>query len=178
MNKVAILLFVLCVLVSCENDDNLPVEEELTTDYNELLRGDLSNEFDAPTQLSFVEGKNFITASQGSGDVDYFTFTVPNGAVLFQIILDDYQSTDSAAFIGIVGGSVFSSNAGSTGAEDLLGGTLYGPSNRGNDILSLMGNLNGAEGFTGSLSAGSYAIWLNQTGDTSEASFNFVLTKI
>lgn len=175
MKKIFPMCLLLIALCSCNNDDDTATQEQLTTDYNELLNGDLSNIFDAPTTINFVVGNNLVSAEQGSGDVDYFTFTVPSGAVLSQIILDDYQSTDSAAFVGIVEGNMFNTNAGSTGASDLLGGTLYGPGNRGNDILAAMGTLNGSEGFTGSLPAGNYSIWLNQTGDNSEASFTFVI---
>ncbi|GAB1856300.1 hypothetical protein MHTCC0001_11350 [Flavobacteriaceae bacterium MHTCC 0001] len=168
----------LCIVISCSNDDDANISEpDLTYDYIELLNGDFSNDFSSPTVLEFVVGKNFITASQGGGDIDYFTFTVPQNSVLSEIIVDDYQSSDSAGFIGIVASNAFSTNAGDTQAGDLLGGTLYGKATLGDDILPNMGVLTNATGFSGELPSGTYSIWLNQTGDTSTASFNFVVSK-
>ncbi|TBN05472.1 hypothetical protein EYD45_04130 [Hyunsoonleella flava] len=179
MKKILLLTMSLFALVACNNDDDENTTEPPleSFDYNETLGGDLSNVFDAPTNLAFVVGNNTVNASQSSSDVDYFTFTVPSESELIEITLDDYQSTDDAAFIGIVAGSAFSNDASSTGASDLLGGTLYGVSNRGNDILASMGTLGGAQGFTGALGSGNYTIWLNQTGASSEAFFNFKIRK-
>lgn len=178
MKKSFLLLLGLCALVSCSNDDDgNNSEPDLTYDYIELLNGELSHDFSAPTVLDFVVGKNFVTASQGAGDVDYFTFTIPQNSMLSQIVVDDYQSTDSAAFIGVISSSTFSTNAGDTQASDLLGGTLYGKATLGDNILPSMGSLMGATGFSGELPSGAYSIWLNQTGDMSTASFNFVVVK-
>lgn len=178
MKKILLLLMFVVALAACNSDDANTTEPPLENfDYNENLSGDLSNDNNAPTILAFVAGNNTINTSQSSADVDYFTFIVPTGYELVEITLGDYQSTDDAAFIGLVSGSIFPTDAANTNASDLLGGTLYGVSNIGNDILASMGTLNGAQGFTGALPSGNYSIWLNQTGATSEAFFNFKIRK-
>lgn len=168
---------ILNVLACSNDDDGGEVKPTLSYDYNENLSGDLSNEYNNPESLTFVTGENTITASQTSSDIDYFTFKVPSGYVLSQILVEDYQSSDDAAFIGIVNGSVFPNDALNTEADDLLGGLVYGTSNRGTNILVQMGSLPGVQGFSGSLPSGDYSIWLNQTGATSESTLNFVIVK-
>lgn len=179
MKKFLLLILALSVIVGCNNDDDGTTEPPLQSfDYNENLLGDLSSSNNAPTALAFVGGQNTITATQSSSDVDYFTFTVPAGYQLSQIIVDDYISNDDAGFIGIVNGNTFPTDAANTNASDLLGGLVYGVSNRGDNILGDIGALTGAQGFTGALPEGDYSIWLNQTGAESEASLNFIITKI
>lgn len=177
MKKILLLAFGLSLITGCSNDDDTTEPTLQSFDYNENLSGDLSNLNTAPDVLALVGGQNTITATQSSSDTDYFTFTVPNGYHLSQIVVDDYQSSDDAGFIGIVNGSTFPTDAANTNASDLLGGLVYGVSNRGSDILSNMGTLNGAQGFAGSLPAGDYTVWLNQTGAASETSLNFIITK-
>lgn len=181
MKKITILILGLSLMFSCSSDDDGEGKSEtpLTFDYIETLNGDLSNEFNTPTVMPFVMGENFVTAGQGMGDVDYFTFTVPENYELSEIIMDDYQSNDDAAFIGLVNGGVFPADAQGTESKDLLGGSLYGnQTTKGTNILSAMGEFTGVQGFSGSLPSGTYSIWLNQTGQTSEASFNFVISKV
>lgn len=179
MKKFFLLALGLSVMIACNDDDNDDTTEPplQSFDYHEDLSGDLSSNNTSPTSLNFVVGQNTITANQSVSDVDYFTFTVPVNSELSQIVLDDYQSSDDAGFIGIVNGSSFPTDAANTNASDLLGGLVYGLSNRGNNILSNIGALNGAQGFTGSLPAGSYSVWLNQTGADSEVYLNFIITK-
>lgn len=176
MKKILIFVLGLAVITACNNDDTIE-EPELSFDYNEKLSGDLSSNHDKPTQLAFVVGSNTITAIQSSSDPDYFTFNVPDGFELSQLKVDDYQSNDDAGFIGVVSGSTFPNEAINTNASDLLGGLVYGLANRGNDILSAIGDLNGAQGFTGTLSSGNYSVWLNQTGASSEVALNFIVRK-
>lgn len=178
MKKILLLALSFCLIVACNNDDDTTEPPEQSFDYNENLLGDLASAHTAPTVLAFVGGNNTVTASQSSSDVDYFTFTVPAGHELSQIIVEDYQSSDDAGFIGIVNGNTFPADAQNTEASDLLGGLVYGVSNRGNDILQSMGSLTGAQGFTGALPAGNYCVWLNQTGASSETTLNFRIVKL
>lgn len=178
MKKILLLTLGLVFITACNNDDDIITDPPVQSfDYNENLSGDLANTNTTPTVLAFVGGQNTVTATQSSSDVDYFTFTVPVGYELTQIIVEDYQSSDDAGFIGIVSGNTFPTDAINTNASDLLGGLVYGVSNRGSDILTNMGSLNGAQGFTGALPAGDYSIWLNQTGAASETTLNFRITK-
>ena len=179
MKKLVLLVLSLILMTACSNDDdgNTNATPE-TFDYNENLMGDLSDAYNAPTTLSFVIGFNTITASQSSGDVDYFTFSVPVGSELYEIVMDDYQSSDDAGFIGIVQENTFPADAANITASNLLGGLVYGISNRGNDILMDMGMLTDAQGFAGALPAGDYSIWLNQTGASSETLLNIKIRSI
>ncbi|MEW4924271.1 hypothetical protein [Algibacter sp. 2305UL17-15] len=177
MKKIFFLVLALSFITSCGNDDDTIEQPKLSFDYNEDLSGDLSSDNTSPTSLAFVVGQNTINANQSSSDVDYFTFSVPSGHELTQIVVDDYQSSDDAGFIGIANGGTFPKDRANTEASDLLGGLIYGLPNRGNDILADMGALNGAQGFTGALPSGSYSVWLNQTGASSEVFLNFVIVK-
>ncbi|MGC6432315.1 MAG: hypothetical protein ACON5F_14820 [Jejuia sp.] len=178
MKKLIVLILVFVMTFACKEDE-APVEmlSPGLFVHDEALNGDLGDDFNAPTVLPFVFGQNEVIAFQSQSDVDYFTFTVPENTELSQIILDEYQSSDDAGFIGIVRGSSFPNNAQSTGSGDLLGGLVYGLSNRGTNMINLIGALSGAEGFAGSLQAGTYSVWLNQTGDDSEVSLRFVITE-
>lgn len=178
MKKILLLALSLSLITACNSDDDGTTEmPEQNFDYNENLSGDLSSTNTSPDVLAFVGGQNTVTATQSSSDTDYFTFTVPSGYELSQIVVEDYQSPDAAGFIGIVNGSTFPTDAINTNASDLLGGLVYGVANRGNDILANIGTLNGAQGFTGALPSGNYTVWLNQTGIASETTLNFRITK-
>ncbi|MFD0864169.1 T9SS type A sorting domain-containing protein [Sungkyunkwania multivorans] len=148
--------------------------------WDDLLDGDLSDDHTIPTGVfNLNDGNNDIVSSvQGTPrDIDYITFTVPTGRVLTQIAVDNYivANNSNLAFIGIIQGGSFPNDANTTAASDLLGGKTIGVSDIGNDILQDMGTLPGATGFTGNLTAGTYSIWFNQTGDESEIDLNFVV---
>lgn len=140
--------------------------------------GDLSDDGmnpSGPFTLS-LSGNVFIANQTGNPrDVDFFSFTVPDGMELTELIVDDYNGVDDVAFIGIDGGATTDVDFMNPAAGDLLGGTSYGTASIGNDILPAMGNLGGAEGFVPPLPAGTYTIWLNQTGGLSESTLNFVV---
>jgi uncharacterized surface protein with fasciclin (FAS1) repeats len=142
--------------------------------FAESADGDLSDDFSNPTDLGTLGlGDNTVVAQQGDGgDVDYVTFTIAEGEQLSELILDDYDAdAGNLAFLGLQEGAAFTTDAASTGASDLLGGLTYGASNAGGDILQDVGNLSGSTGFDGPLEAGTYTLWLNQTGAPSTASF-------
>jgi len=150
--------------------------------WEDEFNGDLSDDHTAPTG-SFVLNDNGMyevdAVHQGAPrDVDYFTFVIPSGKQLSQIVLDFYDVVDPAnlSFIGIVSGNSFPNDANSTTAGDLLGGKTFGVSDEGNDILQDMGTLPGATGFTGPLPSGTYSIWFNQTGDVADTDIILVVT--
>ena len=151
----------------------------LPGNWDEGANGDLSDDHASPTPLVLNDGPNLVVASQeGPGvDIDYFTFDVPAGKQLELMTLDNYVSNgNNKAFIGIVQGSFFPKDAGSTKQADLLGGKVYGAAEIGQDLLPLMAGLNGAIGFTPPLGAGSYSIWMNQTGAINTTTLRLVLT--
>jgi len=146
--------------------------------FDEAISGDLSDDIANPTDLSLGLGANTLTAGQQGNsfgrDIDYITIDVPEGLQLSQIILDDYTGGDGAGFIGIQRGEVFTVDADNAAPADLLGGAVYGDAQEGSDILDDIGALAGSEGFTGPLPAGTYTIWLNQTGAPSSAIFTLL----
>jgi len=159
------------------NDNSTAIDEiipdEVIYSYDESTDGDLSDSSTSPTSITFELGDNIIVASQTSDGPDYFTFSIPEGYALSQLVVDDFDVNDPG-FIGIANSTVIN---GAT-AADLLGGLVYGATNIDEDILPEIGTLNGATGFTGVLPSGDYTIWLNQTGSASTATLNFVVTML
>jgi hypothetical protein len=153
------------------------------TVWNEAVNGDLSNNPLAPTVVSFAPGSNDIIGEAGNAigaapgfDQDFLTFTVPTGyslASLMAVSVDLLSPTDKLAFVGLQSGSQITVNVDPpyTNAAGLLGWLHVAPSNDGMNILPAMGIAgDGATGFTGPLSAGSYSVWIQ---DTSPFDYDF-----
>lgn len=146
--------------------------------YVESTDGDLSDQFDAPTgPFELVAGDNQLTSDQQEDDVDYITITIPEGLGLDELVLEGYtaEGTANQAFLGMQAGSAFTTDAMSTTASDLLGGITYGSQDLDTNLLVDMMDI--GEGYDLPLPAGDYTFWLNQTGDNSEATLNFKLSK-
>ncbi|WP_380058932.1 malectin domain-containing carbohydrate-binding protein (plasmid) [Falsihalocynthiibacter sp. SS001] len=162
--------------------------------YDGVLYGDFSDDGLAPTDLgAFANGSNLVTSEQVGDDEgplgrdrDYFTFEVPEGQVLSQIVLTDYSNeepTDVQGFMALqVGTQVTTDPVTGAGLGDLLGALIYGDGNLGNDVLAPMAA--GGEiqegfslpGFDLPLEAGTYTLWLNQGADLPTlTTFDFVL---
>lgn len=150
--------------------------------WDEGTDGDLSNDGSNPSGVFVLEFgiDNTIIANQVGNprDVDFFAFTVPQDFELQELVIEDYQSADNVAFMGIDSGVTTDVDFMNPMTGDLLGGATYGTASIGNDILPVMGNLGGATGFTPPLPAGDYTIWLNQTGLISEVTLNLVLGEV
>ncbi|MEO0570720.1 MAG: hypothetical protein AAF039_03375 [Bacteroidota bacterium] len=177
-----------------EPADEDPVDEDPVDDnpdgevedviHDEQEDGDLSNDNTAPSAFTLSLGSNRLRAGQRGDprDIDYITITIGDGNQLSEIILDDFLAEeDNLAFIGIVEGNTFPVDvAAGTNPEPsaLLGGLIYGAADVGMNILSDIGAFDGVQGFTPPLPAGSYTIWLNQTGPNSEVQLNFVIEEV
>lgn len=145
-----------------------PVAQAATV-YDESVSGDLSGNGLSPTFVALAAGANVVTGTTGRQngvvDRDYLTITVPVGLQLSAITPLTGTSTVAGglAFIGIEAGSQVTTPV--TGpATTLLGWHHYGPADVGNNILPLIGTGVGAIGFSGALGAGSYAVWIQETG--------------
>ncbi len=175
--KNLVYLFLLGTLAfGCKSEDDEIVNVKDSTAvvvYNENNQTDLSNNSNEPTVITaFSSGNNRVISNQGSGDVDYFTFIVPEGYELSEINLESYDA--DPAFIGIAIGETVPGNM----APDLLGGVVYSRDLVGTNVLPEIGRLQGATGFTGALPSGQYSIWLNQTEDAvTQPTFDFVIVK-
>lgn len=149
--------------------------------YDEAITGDLSNDRTQPTTLTLTVGGNIISGATVRRDREYFNVNVPLGQELQAILLTDYQSADEIAFVGVQKGLEFTEPPSGTVVSNLLGWTHFGPSIEpvGADLLDNMGQGEGALGFTGTLSAGDYTFWLQQTGVTTTTfAVNFVMSAV
>ena len=152
--------------------------------WDETIDGDLSNDYLNPTQL-FIKGVNnhvrFTTDFIPEVDREYFTFTIDEGYELSAIILDRFDSEpiSNLAFLAIANGSVFPTEPSAPDVTTLLGYSLPGITDVGNDILQAMGSGAGTQGFSGPLGAGTYSFWAQETGPFDDVwDLNFVVTQI
>ena len=145
------------------------------TIWDEGTDGDLSTDPAAPTSVTVALGTNTVIGSTiGSAegpDRDIFTFTVPDGAALTQLLLTAFISEDDLAFLGLQAGSVITD----TSIPDNLLGWLH-PSAAfiGTNILDDIGQGGGAIGFTGPIGPGTYTLWMQQ-GDPLLVAYGFDL---
>ncbi len=150
------------------------------TAWDEAVSGDLSNAGLTPNAVSMTAGSNFVIGAtgrdtQGVVDRDYFTFTLAAGFQLDALVVlpgSTFLGPESISFIAFQAGSPFTVSPTSNSPEGLLGYWLYGPNDLGLDILQQMGSSPGASGFFGSLPAGTYSVWIQETG-TGVANYNF-----
>lgn len=170
-----------------ELTDTPPTVEYENVVYNEEVDGNLSNDNQVPTIVELAAGDNRVISSQ-AGTVDqanFFSFQIPEGYELSQLIVDSYEGSDDIGFIGIDEGNIITGLPANNAPASLIGGLSYGTANVGTDILPAMGDLSNPAagfvsnfGFTPPLASGSYAVWLNQTGGMSATVLNFVLTEV
>ena len=153
---------------------------QAATAWNESVSGDLSNVGTAPTGVNLVAGSNLVLGATGrntSGvvDRDYFTFTLPTGFQLNALNLlpgSTFLGPESISFIAIQSGPQVTVNPTGGSAAGLLGWWLYSANDIDTDILQLMASSPGAVGYVGALPAGTYSVWVQETG-TGVANYNF-----
>ena len=133
-------------------------------DYDEAIDGDLSNDRFNPDLFALDTGSNSIALSvvdsdQPTGDLDYFTVTVAPGFQLDAVILASLSATgpDDVAFIAIEAGPIVTVDPEDPNPAPLLGFVLTQQPGVGSDILDTISG--------GSLPAGEYAFWVQQTGE-------------
>ena len=143
--------------------------------------GDFSGDGAAPTDIgTLAPGTTAVAATQQGDprDIDYVTFTVPEGMQLSGLTVLDYEAEPgNLAFLGIESGAAAVHDPAATDASGLLGGLTYGHYAVSLNILDIVGSLSGAQGFEGPLGPGEYTLWLNQTGPTSTVTLGLELTE-
>jgi len=172
MKKIYLALLVFAIIPSIHGQNIV---------YDENVDGELSTDHTNPTgPFVLEEGPNTIVASQGGdgASANYFSFTLSESNAgtntLSKLFLDNYTAASgNQAFLGIQEGESFTTDASNTAQADLLGGILYGSANVGDDVLPIIADLSGAQGFDIPLEPGTYTIWLNQTGPESEVTLRF-----
>jgi len=175
------------------------VSMEARANYNEATQGDLSNSNTAPTVIPVNLGSNVITGTTGTADGDqgtagvdrdYFTITVPTGAVLSAITQTNFSAPEAAAgdvaFFGVQAGTTFTSPT-TTAASQLLGYVLFGANSenlnlepdmaQGIDTATGTATFGAPAGFTPPLPAGTYTFWIqDDNSPTTNYQLNFQLT--
>ena len=154
----------------------------------------LSTDNNNPTPLGSTQpGSNLVSGHVAnafvSGDMDVFTFTVESGFQWSGMYVDSYAypngpTGDNAAFLAINTGTSFPYNANdfannpNVDYNSFLGGTIFGTSDvGGSNILPRAGNVTGS-GFSGPLGAGTYTIYIQQTGPASTYTLDFEVTSV
>ena len=140
-------------------------------DWSEAVNGDLSGAGLAPTVLSVAAGSNAVRGTTGRAfaggpvDRDYFTITVPAGLELSELtVLAGTSVLGDGSFLGLMSGSTFTVPPTAVTADGLLGWTLFGENNIGDDLLGFMSTpFFGSAGFSPPLPAGSYSFWVQET---------------
>jgi hypothetical protein len=146
------------------------------TAWNEASNGDLSNDGLSPTAVVVHPGSNVVigtTGNSGQGvDRDYFKFTVPPGSTLSAInLLPNTSVSGSVSFIGIQPGPQLTVTPTGGGADQLVAQGHYGNDQIGTNLLPGI-----KLGPPGPLPAGTYSIWVQDTGGAASYGFDFVLS--
>ena len=148
---------------------------------DESVDGDLSGIGPLPTELTLESGNNLLTGSMGGGvDFDIFRFTVPIELRVVSILVNDYPVGNAQSFLGIQSGDSWTAGIGfGVSGSSLLGWTLFGFNNLGQDILASANTTgSGASGFDVPLVAGNYVFLLQDTTDNINYGLNFVASPV
>ncbi len=148
-----------------------------------------------PTPIGSTQpGSNLVTGyvedAFAVGDMDVFTFTVEPGFQWSGLYVDAYDypngaGEDVAAFLAIDTGSSFPYNAfdfldnPNVDYNAFIGGTIFGgeDESKGRNILPRAGNSAGS-GFSGPLGAGTYTIYIQQTGPATRYTLDLEVTSV
>ncbi len=144
--------------------------------WNEAVDGDLSDSGLAPSSLLLGAGSNPVRGAFGAPDRDYLRVLVPDG---FQLSALRYGAGNVLggvrSFIGVQSGAQMTVLPDTESAAGLLGWTHYQEVAVGTDLLPAIGQGFGATGFVGTLPAGSYTFWIQDTSAEPQLAFSFDL---
>jgi hypothetical protein len=155
----------------------IPSGAALAASYSESVSGDLSGNRLAPTAFALDSGVNTLSGSTQGGDLDYVTIFAPAPIVALSLV--SYVSTNDISVIAIQAGQTFTEPNTGTDPANLLGWSHFGPGSAGSvgaDLLALLGSAVPAIGFTGSLPAGYYTLWIQQTTAGAATAYDFDIT--
>lgn len=162
--------------------------------YVETVNGELSGNNLAPTQLgAAMLGSNTISGRVSAGDADIFNFAIPVGFRLSTIVVTSFSTSAGSAnmFLSIDSGPTYefsfeeiNNQANLPNLNLVLGSALVGTSagvNVGSDILDDLGNSAAFQlgaGFTPPLPAGTYSVYIQETGAFSNYGLSFNVTAV
>lgn len=144
------------------------------TVWNEEEQGDFTDDRLAPTAVAMALGSNVVIGTTGSGDRDYFTFVVPQGAILRAVVVQPNTSVSgSVSFFAIARGNQVLTTPTGEGLEALLGFGHYGTDSIGADLLDAI-----VPAGQRPLTSGAYSIWVQETGGPVSYGFDFQITAV
>ncbi len=157
-----------------------------STAWDESVSGDLSSSGLAPTAVTLGPGSNTVTGTTGRTggivDRDYFTVALADGWQLDSITVrpgTTFLGASGLGFMAVQAGPQVTVSPTGGSATGLLGWVHYSENDIGSDILGLMGIGPGAVGFAGSLPAGVYSFWIQDTGSgTAAYHFDFSVSAV
>ncbi len=148
--------------------------------FDESLSGDLSDDYLNPNTFTFQQGSNVITGGLlgGSADLDLFSFTIPSGFELNQILVNSFFGGNNGSFLLLQPGSVLSAPP-SNFFMDPIGFSIFNDTfvADGTDLLPIVTNGPPFNSIP-TLSSGVYAAWLNEIDFPSLYSLDFVVTAV
>jgi len=146
--------------------------------YVESASNELSDNYLAPTPFTVEAGANTITGTLAGngGDLDMVQLIVPAGLRVTGLFLEAFSGGNNGSFLMMQPGATLSSPPSSTFA-DPVGFSILAPTGVGTDLLPSITfpSLPTLAPFYGAsaLEAGSYAVWLNETGAASSYTLRF-----
>lgn len=151
---------------------------QAATVWDEGVNGDFSGDGLSPTPLTMSAGHNVVlgtTGNPGTGvDRDYFSFSIPAGSVLTELwLLPNTSVSGGSSFFGIQAGPQFTVTHSGGGIENFYGFNHYDNSHVGSDILVMMVGAAKAP-----IPAGSYSVWIQETGGPASYGLDFVITQV
>ncbi len=141
--------------------------------HSEASSHDLSDTHTAPTPLALPLGTSFLEFTVNPFDLDLFSLDVPAGLQLDAVIVRSYSSTPgNLSFIGFQENRTTLSSPPSSIFPDPIQYALFGTVSLSDDLLPHMIGRTHAT-LSGSLPAGKYAFWINETRDLANAVLEF-----
>jgi hypothetical protein len=151
--------------------------------FDEARDGDASDDRFTPTTITLTAGLNTVRGTFGQTevpdihDLDYITFTVPEGHRLDSFVVQAASVGGAFSFVGLQAGPIVTIPADWTSIETpLLGWAHFGTASVGRDLLPDMAVSPGSVGFEGPLAAGTYALWIMELDPSEYHSYSFGLT--
>lgn len=191
MNKLIIAVTsITAILSACGGNNDSPMAEAPVScnsaqaaGLDEGFVGNTSDDPTNPTPWTLGAGANILKASTMISDDDYITFNVGNCDSLDSITLTNYTTLSNnvnTTFMAIQRGISFTvtPETVSTRSGELLGYTNYSRDTLNQDVLALASQGQNAIGFTAPLQSGNYTIWLNQTGEESQFTLVFNVSRV
>ena len=138
--------------------------------FNEATDGDASSDAANPTILNLSVGSNLVSGTVVNsndidvGDIDFFSFTIPEGQTLDAIFLPSF-APDNTGFHAISAGAtgIVPSGPNAGDPSQFLGSAHLGPSD--DNLLPDLGTPLAGTGFEGPLGPGTYSYIIQQTSD-------------